>query len=81
MKLGQKGQVEKISFHCPACGYRHFVDDRWEFNDDYDNPTFKPSVLVTGENRCHSFVTDGKIRYLNDCSHELAGQTVELPEL
>jgi len=29
---------------------------------------------------CHSFVTDGKIQYLSDCTHELAGQTVELPE-
>jgi hypothetical protein len=27
---------------------------------------------------CHSFVTDGKIQYLNDCTHSLAGQTVEL---
>lgn len=31
--------------------------------------------------RCHSFVTDGKIQFLSDCSHELTGQTVELPEL
>ena len=29
---------------------------------------------------CHSFVTDGKIQFLNDCSHELAGQTVDLPD-
>lgn len=29
---------------------------------------------------CHSFVTDGKIRFLGDCTHSLAGQTVELPE-
>lgn len=27
---------------------------------------------------CHSFVTDGKIQYLGDCTHELAGQTVEM---
>jgi hypothetical protein len=27
---------------------------------------------------CHSFVTDGKIQYLDDCTHELAGQTVEM---
>ena len=27
---------------------------------------------------CHSFVTDGKIQYLNDCTHKLAGQTVGL---
>lgn len=30
--------------------------------------------------QCHSFVTDGRIQFLTDCSHELAGQTVELPD-
>lgn len=30
---------------------------------------------------CHSFVRDGKIEFLNDCTHALAGQTVELPEI
>lgn len=30
--------------------------------------------------RCHSFVTDGRIQFLSDCSHELAGQTVDLPD-
>lgn len=29
--------------------------------------------------RCHSFVTDGRIQFLSDCSHPLAGQTVDLP--
>lgn len=29
---------------------------------------------------CHSFVRDGKIQFLSDCTHELAGQTVELEE-
>jgi len=28
---------------------------------------------------CHSFVRDGKIEFLSDCTHELAGQTVEIP--
>ncbi len=28
--------------------------------------------------RCHSFVRDGNIQYLADCSHALAGQTVPL---
>lgn len=27
---------------------------------------------------CHSFVTDGKIQYLSDCTHALAGQTVDM---
>jgi hypothetical protein len=30
--------------------------------------------------RCHSFVTDGKIQFLADCSHQLAGKTVPLPD-
>lgn len=29
--------------------------------------------------QCHSFITDGYIQYLADCSHTLAGQTVPLP--
>ena len=30
--------------------------------------------------RCHSYITDGQIRFLDDCSHALAGKTVPLPE-
>lgn len=28
--------------------------------------------------RCHCFVRDGKIEFLTDCSHALAGKTVEM---
>lgn len=28
---------------------------------------------------CHSFVIDGRIQFLGDCTHALAGQTVDLP--
>jgi hypothetical protein len=28
---------------------------------------------------CHSFVNEGQIQFLGDCSHALAGQTVPLP--
>lgn len=31
------------------------------------------------ESRCHSFVTDGHIQFLTDSTHQLAGQTVDLP--
>lgn len=27
---------------------------------------------------CHSFVTGGQIQFLSDCTHSLAGQTVQL---
>lgn len=29
---------------------------------------------------CHSFVTDGRVQFLGDCTHALAGQTVDLPD-
>lgn len=72
------------AIHCPECCCSHIFDDRWEFNGDMEKPTFSPSMLVNGhdpEERCHSFVTDGKIRFLDDCGteHELRGQTVDLP--
>lgn len=42
--------------------------------------------LIAPENkmmtpRCHSFVRDGKIEFLSDSTHKLAGQTVDLPPL
>ncbi len=30
---------------------------------------------------CHSFVRDGRVEFLSDCTHALAGQTVDLPEV
>lgn len=30
---------------------------------------------------CHSFITDGDIQYLSDCTHKLAGQTIPLPDM
>lgn len=71
-------------FFCPGCGYHHEFDSRWTFNGDYDKPTFSHSLLINqhkSESRCHSFVRDGKIEFLSDSFHSLAGQTVELPEV
>jgi hypothetical protein len=60
----------------------------WQFNNDLEKPTFNPSLLVRweeGENFekrvCHSFIRDGRIEFLSDCTHELAGKTVELPDM
>lgn len=77
----------KYEFYCPGCEEKHVIDDRWSFNGNTDAPTFGPSVnrqlnLPDGPKTiCHSFIKDGKIRFLNDCTHDLAGQTVELPDL
>jgi hypothetical protein len=29
---------------------------------------------------CHSFITDGRIQFLADCTHAMAGQTVDIPD-
>ena len=66
---------------CPGCDEYHIFDKRWTFNGDLEKPTFTPSYLSkTQDTVCHSFVTDGAIRYLGDCTHKLKGQTVDLPE-
>jgi hypothetical protein len=51
------------------------------FDGNTERPTLSPSLLVSGgegDRRCHSFVKDGKIQFLGDCTHPLAGQTVDL---
>jgi hypothetical protein len=58
----------------------------WSFNGDVDNPTINPSVLLRldtekGPLVCHSFVRNGHIQFLGDCTHHLANQTVGLPEV
>lgn len=37
-------------------------------------------VQRTVKKVCHTFVTAGRIQYLSDCTHALAGQTIDLPE-
>jgi len=78
-----------LVFHCPGCEYSHPFEIEapngtgWTWNGSMDAPTFTPSLLVHGGGqspRCHSFVTDGRIQFLSDCTHKLVGQTVEIPE-
>ena len=78
------GQRFRMIF-CPGCGCSHRMDDTWGFNDNFQSPTFTPSLLVrsadqdTGERLiCHSFITNGKIQFLTDSTHKLAGQEVDL---
>lgn len=47
--------------------------------DEYQRVLAGESVQ-TAKTVCHSFVTDGRIQFLGDCTHALAGQTVDLPD-
>lgn len=79
-----KADENTLVFDCPACGYSHPFDlRRWTWNGSMDAPTFSPSLLVNAgtPGQCHSFVRDGRIEFVLDSGHALAGQTVPLPEV
>lgn len=86
--------TKQLLFHCPGCQFLHGPiiargpeDEKrplWSWNGDLDRATFSPSLLVTypagaKTNVCHSFIRDGRIQFLNDCTHALAGHTVDIP--
>lgn len=81
--------------HCVWTDNRDNVTT-WSFNGDVEKPTVSPSILVKypanpnaieqfkqwrTERICHSFITDGKIQFLSDCTHHLAGKTVDLNDI
>lgn len=99
-----------IAINCPGCGHYHAIytkkpsynGSQWNFNGDFERPTFSPSLLIrtghfaTGEKKedcgwckeggnvcsiCHSFIRDGRIQFLDDCTHNLKGKTVDLPDI
>lgn len=83
-----------LVFRCPGCATWHVVrvqpPHAWTWNGDLERPTLSPSVFVNAPGNphhnpkatsCHSFVMDGRIQFLGDCTHALAGQTVDLPEV
>lgn len=71
-----------------------FPGPKWDFNGNVENPTFSPSLLVLTNaprneeekinrveyTQCHLFITNGQILYCTDCPHELAGQSIPLPD-
>jgi hypothetical protein len=79
-----------LSFRCPGCEDDHTVTvsphpHPWIWNGSLDRPTISPSIRVSRpwhptNKICHSFVREGRIEFLGDCMHALAGKTVDLPE-
>jgi hypothetical protein len=68
----------------------------WKWDGNVDAPTISPSILVTYDGkdagqerpggdrappaRCHSLVKSGRIEFLADCTHALAGRIVPIPD-
>ncbi len=60
-------------------GVKKIKSPCWSWNGSVDCPTLRPSILTTCMDfRCHSWITDGQAQFLSDCSHDLAGKTVDL---
>lgn len=85
---------ERLFFICPGCkslggsGYLMLpvaIDGviGWTWNGDLDKVTLSPSILTNDGrgNVCHSFLTNGVFEYLSDCTHEYAGQKINMVEL
>ena len=67
---------------------------KWTFDGNVDAPTLTPSMNIRigpypDDNEhgpgwievCHYFLRGGVIQYLTDCTHEMKGQNVPLPDL
>jgi len=88
------GNLYGYQFTCPGCSRIHLLPvgmgtghmyPHWRFNDDLEAPTFEPSIQARWDsgpgshmNICHSFVRNGNIQFMDDCTHSLRGQTVAL---
>jgi hypothetical protein len=58
--------------------------DHWQWDGDLLAPTVSPSILQHQSEvhpLCHSFLRAGRWEFLGDCTHKLAGQTVDMVPL
>jgi len=97
MRIISLSEPGNFAFWCPGCLEYHRFDNTHAFNGNTDRPTIhtsiearctpKPSLglhtLADRETKgtCHSFVKDGMIQFLDNCTHKLVGQTVEIPRI
>lgn len=56
------------------------VQGKRRLTDDEHSRIMAGEAVSVPDTVCHSFVRNGEIRFLEDCTHSLAGQTVPLPD-
>ncbi|TVZ39400.1 hypothetical protein P886_3804 [Alteromonadaceae bacterium 2753L.S.0a.02] len=89
--VNSMGETLGFVAHCPGCDSLHVIwtnshdYPKWDFNGDLKKPTFSPSLLLRApyhgdpkKRRCHAFIRNGQWLYLADCTHGLAGETVNM---
>ena len=81
------------SMHEIAVTKKNSSGASWTFDGNFSLPTFSPSINRrvntrdmkeyqpdAGSSVCHYFIRAGKIQYQGDCTHQLRGLTVDLPD-
>ena len=78
------GNVEKPTFSPSMLVRGHRYPSGGKFPSDEEYKRMMDGEDLSSEMIpyvCHSFVKEGKIQFLNDCTHKLKGQTVELEDM
>lgn len=75
-RWGFNGDYERPTF-TPSIlvrGHKVVLDEAGEWTGEWVRDAEGKLIPTV----CHTFVTDGQIQFLSDCTHDLAGQTVPL---
>jgi hypothetical protein len=84
-----------FAWWCPGCDKMHPLpyEKGWSWDGNLEEPTFSPSFKHEWRSKlmddrsvdlhyvCHYIVTAGKVAYCGDCTHALAGQIIDMPDL
>lgn len=84
----------RLAYYCSACEEEHDVnilreagmnDEHpcWTFTGTLENPTLSPPVVIKENYNdkttiCHHHITNGQIIYADDCTHNWAGDTIDM---
>lgn len=58
---------------CPGCGEMHVIPDSWTFDGNLENPTFAPSVKITGKKT----VVDERGEWTGEWVRDAAGNALD----
>jgi hypothetical protein len=74
---------------CSGCAAPHRLEigarmpsgQRLGFDGDIYRPSFEPEIVhEDGDRVCRYLLRGGRLHFAADCTHALAGQSVELPD-
>ncbi|MEO1950875.1 DUF6527 family protein [Thioclava sp.] len=78
---GSRGWTWNGNADAPTFSPSVLVNGTVPITDDEHARIMAGEAVETKPLRCHSFVESGRIRFLHDCTHDLAGKTVDLPDI